>query len=200
MGFEDRVIAHRNPSVMLAGTTFDRENTDAVRTGLSGDEVVMAQDSFSLGGQTYTVVSELTTDEAFRSAYETLVVIVIGGLWWGRNISVYGWPDLMGLGRHDAVVVGQPRTADWIADQGFMPYVTNGLAITFRSWWGQFGWMGVPMPGWVYRVLLAFTLVSYAGNLDIGIVACRRSLPRVQRMLGYLEDSLAELESLAGIG
>ncbi|MBN2304580.1 MAG: GAF domain-containing protein [Anaerolineae bacterium] len=77
---EGRVIAHRNPSVMLGGTTFDTRNRDTVRTGLSGDQVVLAQNQFSLGGQTYIVVSELTTDEAFKSAYETLTVIVVGGI------------------------------------------------------------------------------------------------------------------------
>ncbi len=51
----------------------------------------------------------------------------------------------------------------------------------------------------VHGQAMSITLVSYAGNLDFGIVACRRSVPSVQRMLGYLEDSLAELESLAGI-
>lgn len=66
-------------------------------------------------------------------------------------------------------------------------------------------WNGAPLEGIypanivVHGQAMSITLVSYAGNLDFGIVACRRSVPSVQRMLGYLEDSLAELESLAGI-
>ena len=44
------------------------------------------------------------------------------------------------------------------------------------------------------------TLVSYAGQLDFGIIACRRSLPHVQRLLDHLEESLQELEEAAGIG
>lgn len=43
------------------------------------------------------------------------------------------------------------------------------------------------------------TLVSYAGQVDFGIIACRRSLPHVQRLLDLLEDSLAELEECAGL-
>jgi len=43
------------------------------------------------------------------------------------------------------------------------------------------------------------TLVGYHKNLDFGIVACRRSVPQVQRMIGYLEDALRELEGVAGI-
>jgi diacylglycerol O-acyltransferase len=43
------------------------------------------------------------------------------------------------------------------------------------------------------------TLVSYRKQLDFGIVACRRSMPQVQRIIDYLEDSLQELEELAGL-
>jgi diacylglycerol O-acyltransferase len=43
------------------------------------------------------------------------------------------------------------------------------------------------------------TLVSYGGSLDFGIIACRRSLPSIQRLLDCLEESLVELEALAGI-
>jgi len=47
--------------------------------------------------------------------------------------------------------------------------------------------------------LLNITLVSYANQLDFGIIACRRSLPSIQRLIDCLEDSLSELEELAGI-
>ncbi|WP_405226462.1 WS/DGAT/MGAT family O-acyltransferase [Lentisalinibacter sediminis] len=65
-------------------------------------------------------------------------------------------------------------------------------------------WNGAPLDGIypmnivVHGQAMSITLVSYAGNLDFGIVACRRSVPRVQRMLRYLEESLTELESVAG--
>ena len=45
---------------------------------------------------------------------------------------------------------------------------------------------------------LNITLVGYAGNLDFGIVACRRTVPHVQRLIDYLDVSLAELEEMAG--
>ena len=45
---------------------------------------------------------------------------------------------------------------------------------------------------------LNITLVSYMDQLDFGIIACRRSLPHVQRLLDHLEESLQELEDLAG--
>ncbi|MCX2979689.1 wax ester/triacylglycerol synthase family O-acyltransferase [Halieaceae bacterium IMCC14734] len=43
------------------------------------------------------------------------------------------------------------------------------------------------------------TLVSYHQSLDFGIVACRRSLPQIQRMIDHLEDALTELEDVAGL-
>ena len=46
---------------------------------------------------------------------------------------------------------------------------------------------------------LNITLLTYAENVDFGIIACRRSVPQVQRLIDYMEDSLQELEDAAGI-
>ncbi|GAB5415235.1 MAG: wax ester/triacylglycerol synthase family O-acyltransferase [Congregibacter sp.] len=43
------------------------------------------------------------------------------------------------------------------------------------------------------------TLVTYNENVDFGIIACRRSIPQVQRVIDYMEDALQELEDAAGI-
>ena len=43
---------------------------------------------------------------------------------------------------------------------------------------------------------LNITVTSYVDSLDFGITACHRSLPGIQRLLDYLEDSLAEIEAL----
>lgn len=45
---------------------------------------------------------------------------------------------------------------------------------------------------------LNITLASYDTEIQFGLTACRKTLPGMQRMLEYLEDGLAELESLAG--
>ncbi len=45
---------------------------------------------------------------------------------------------------------------------------------------------------------LNITLTSYDTEMQFGLTACRRTLPGMQRMLGYLEDGLAGLEVLAG--
>jgi len=42
------------------------------------------------------------------------------------------------------------------------------------------------------------TVSNNADNLDFGLVGCRRSVPSLQRLLGHLEASLADLESATG--
>lgn len=42
---------------------------------------------------------------------------------------------------------------------------------------------------------LNVTVSSYAGSLEFGLVACRRTLPHMQKLLFYLEEALAELEA-----
>ncbi|MGA8546101.1 MAG: wax ester/triacylglycerol synthase family O-acyltransferase [Mycobacterium sp.] len=42
------------------------------------------------------------------------------------------------------------------------------------------------------------TVTNNADNLDFGLVGCRRSVPRLQRLLGHLETSLKDLERAVG--
>jgi len=49
------------------------------------------------------------------------------------------------------------------------------------------------------RIALNMTLTSYCDQVEFGLIGCRRTLPSLQRMLDYLEEGLAELESAAGI-
>ena len=44
---------------------------------------------------------------------------------------------------------------------------------------------------------LNITLTSYGDDMEVGLIACRRTLPHMQKLLQYLEDGLAELETLA---
>ncbi|MBL8157604.1 MAG: hypothetical protein JNM70_25845, partial [Anaerolineae bacterium] len=75
------------------------------------------------------------------------------------------FPDLFGLRQHDLVVTGQPRTAELIDQIGFVPYLGRALQTTFNSFWGQFGWMGVPMPAWIYTLLLILCALALTGLL-----------------------------------
>ncbi|WP_158018661.1 WS/DGAT/MGAT family O-acyltransferase [Mycobacterium basiliense] len=46
---------------------------------------------------------------------------------------------------------------------------------------------------------LNITVVNNAGNLDFGLVGCRRSVPSLQRLLLHLEASLKDLEQAVGV-
>jgi diacylglycerol O-acyltransferase len=45
---------------------------------------------------------------------------------------------------------------------------------------------------------LNITCTSYAGEISFGLTGCRRTIPHLQRMLGYLEDELTALERTVG--
>jgi diacylglycerol O-acyltransferase len=64
-------------------------------------------------------------------------------------------------------------------------------------------WNGARLDG-IYPASIPFdgmainiTLIGYNNNLDFGIVACRRSVPGVQRMVDYMDEALVELEATA---
>ena len=98
-----------------------------------------------------------------------LIAGVMGGVWWLRNISVYEFPDFLGLAAHDRVVSDQLRTADYIAQHGSATYLRQLLSATFKSFWGQFGWMALPLDGvlggWIYRGFALLALVGCSGAL-----------------------------------
>jgi hypothetical protein len=110
------------------------------------------------------------------AVWVVVVAALVNAPWWLRNIDTYGFPDFTGLVQHDAVVTGQPRTADWIAENGFGAWLERFVSFTYNSFWGQFGWMAVPMPGWIYAGLLAFT-----GVVVVGVVlALRRNVYKAE--------------------
>lgn len=49
------------------------------------------------------------------------------------------------------------------------------------------------------RLALNITLTSYVDSLEFGIIACRRTLPSMQRLLDYIERGISDLEIAADI-
>jgi len=132
-------------------------------------------------------------DRAWRELVRNLALVcgpalLIAVPWWLRNITLYGGLDIYGLANHDAVVVGQPRTADWIRDQGLGAWLERGITFTFQSFWGQFGWMGVLMPTWLYRALAVGV-----GGLVVGFVFWLRRAGAAARPT-FLEAQRSELQ------
>ena len=69
----------------------------------------------------------------------------------------------------------------------------------------QLYWNGARLDG-IYPVSAVFhglalniTLVGYNNRLHFGITACRRAMPSVQRLIGHMEESLAELEQMIAV-
>ena len=97
------------------------------------------------------------------AVYATIAA-VIGGVWWLRNISVYGFPDFLGLAAHDRVVADQPRTDDYIRQHGGGVYLSQMLSTTIKSFWGQFGWMALPLDTGAGRLGLSRFRAAGAGG------------------------------------
>jgi hypothetical protein len=93
----------------------------------------------------------------------------LGSLWWLRNFGVYGFPDFLGLAAHDAVVVGQPRTAALIERLGFGGYLREAADVTLSSFVGRFGWMALPLiggsVGWITPLYVVMTVAALLGHL-----------------------------------
>ena len=106
----------------------------------------------------------------------------LGLLWWVRNVVVYGGLDILGKAAHDSVVVGQPRTAEWIANMGLPAVFQAFVTTTFNSFWGQFGWMTHPMNGRFYPILWLFTIIWLVGL----VVALVKWWDRVQPPLAAI--------------
>lgn len=89
--------------------------------------------------------------------------LLIGMLWWGRNVVVYPGLDFLGTQVHDAIVVGQPTTGEWVAQFGLGDVLSRFARTSFQSFYGQFGWMCCPLPNWAYLPLRILTGLAVSG-------------------------------------
>lgn len=113
--------------------------------------------------------------------------------WFLRNALTYGNFDIFGWGRHDSIVVGQPRTAEWVARYGRMKVVKDFFLVSFKSFWAQFGWMGILVDERIYLMLFLLCAVAGLGLLLFALktLANRSSLSPHQRWsLGLLALAL----------
>lgn len=95
-------------------------------------------------------------------------LIGLAAIWWARNIGVYGFPDVLGLAAHDRVVVGQMRTAEILAQVGWGEYLRRAAETTFNSFWGQFGWMGLPLTAGMYwGIVVGIGAVTLGGVIGL---------------------------------
>lgn len=114
-------------------------------------------------------------------AYMLVPAVLLSAPWFVRNGLVYGWHDLTGVARHNAVVAGQPRSSEWLVAYGWGGLLSRMIRTTFQSFWGQFGWMAVPLPTRFYRVLALFSVVLAGGFLGWSFDRRRPRLSPAQR-------------------
>lgn len=72
---DGRVIAHRNPSVVLRETTFAVPDQDGVYPGLDATNAVLAYDQIVVGGQSFYIVAERSLAQALNLAITTIFLI-----------------------------------------------------------------------------------------------------------------------------
>jgi len=87
-----------------------------------------------------------------------VVAALISGWWFARNVLIYGLGDPFALRRHAQVVVGQPLTGALTRAR-----VRDLILTAFHSFWGQFGWMGIPYSDRTYDVIAALALLVALG-------------------------------------
>jgi hypothetical protein len=118
--------------------------------------------------------------------------------WLLRNVQIYGNLDLLAWQRHDTVVAGQLRTADLIAEIGWAGLLKAFALTTFRSFWAQFGWMGVLVDERIYLSLAVLSALLGLGFVLFLLRAWRgASWPESQ---GGSHLTMAQGQALAVLG
>jgi 4-amino-4-deoxy-L-arabinose transferase-like glycosyltransferase len=98
-----------------------------------------------------------------RGALMLGVAALVALPWLARNMVVYGTNDPLALVRHDQIVTGQLTSTEYIALHGWPALLRALIQTTFRSFWGQFGWMGVVLPPRFYQALGGVSLLGAVG-------------------------------------
>jgi len=109
-----------------------------------------------------------------------LTAVLVGSFWFVRDASIYGLTDILGLARHNAVVVGQPQTLELFPS--YFAALPHFMLSLFRSFWGQFGWMGVFLDARIYLALFAFSLFALLGLVPF-FMRARWTPPQTRQLI-----------------
>jgi signal transduction histidine kinase len=73
---QDRIVAHRIPSVVLRGTVFNVPDQDGIQPSLTGSRAVLTVETARFGQQEFNIVAEQNIFEALALAINSLYVII----------------------------------------------------------------------------------------------------------------------------
>ena len=73
---QGRVVAHRDPSVVLRGTRYAVPESDGIQRGMTGATVFVASEEVPVGTQILTVVTERPLSEALALTLRTVLITV----------------------------------------------------------------------------------------------------------------------------
>jgi PAS domain S-box-containing protein len=71
---QNKLIAHRNPALVLQGTIFQPPTESVVSTGLDGRKSILGIEKINLGANTWTVVSEISLAAALNLTWNLLAL------------------------------------------------------------------------------------------------------------------------------
>lgn len=77
IGAGSLVVAHKNPSVVLRGTTYEPPSANRRAVGLSGTEVIQASAHLYLGDQEFVIVAEEPFAQATALATDLLTISIV---------------------------------------------------------------------------------------------------------------------------
>ncbi len=83
-----------------------------------------------------------------------LSVTVLAGWWFGRNIWLYRDPLAWNIWEGNITLRDAPLQ---------LGALRRELPGMFQSFWGQFGWLTVPYPSWLYGILATVTVLLILG-------------------------------------
>jgi len=102
---------------------------------------------------------------ARQLAWMLIPALALSTPWFMRNGLTYGWLDPLGWTRHNEIVAQQPRSSEWLSLYGWSGLLSRLVGTTFRSFWGQFGWMKVVLPARIYASLTLLVALLCTGFL-----------------------------------
>lgn len=83
---------------------------------------------------------------------------VVTSPWLVHQVTSYGWADPLGIARHSAVVLDQPRFPGLSVD-----YLQQFATVSFHSFWAQFGWMAIVAPERLYWIWGGVSIAALVG-------------------------------------